>query len=205
MTGAKQDPSFGWLVFRKAVSDTIQFLEYTTRDIVLGAITLIMGGALAYFFVGRADTVKEFAFIAAFTLAPAGIVMSFVFLWHLWLAPAAIAYEAAKTMSQAVARSPAAAEVRKPQVNWAIWKHLNEYTVQEFSSILAQRDPEAGGGSNEEFTFRRLMVQDIDDDNLEFEKRKLDSLGKTSQSTVLNRNEAMKWAKKHGFNVSHIA
>jgi len=203
MADSKPEPSFGWLVFGKAISDTVQFLRYTARDIALGAISLLLGGVLAYLFVGKADTVREFVFIGAFTFAPAGIVMFAVFLWHLWLAPAALAYEAVKVASlRTVSDVPFKIPERK--INWSIWKKLDTFTVAEMASILAKRDPAAGSSSNEEYSFKQLLLQDIWQSKLPVFERVTNSSGGPADETQVLRTAAIKWADKNGFDVSHI-
>jgi hypothetical protein len=202
------EPSFGRLVFGKALSDTGQFLKYTKRDAMLGVFSLALGGTLAYVFVGKADTLKEFAFIAAFTFAPAGIVMIAVFIWHLWLAPSALAYEAAKA---SVGNSkPDSVVPKKEQVNWAPWKQRSQYSLYEFAKILAKTDPAAQRLSTEGSSFLRLLLEEV-------QNRKLAALptfrpdiwgeqhlSNPDYETEVQRVAAITWAESKNFDVTHI-
>jgi len=201
------EPSFGRLVFGRALADTGRFLGYTKRDIILGGITLALGGFLAYVFVGKADTLKEFAFIAAFTFAPAGIVMIAIFVWHLWLAPSVLAYEAVRSAAALSTTAPKQISTA-PTVNWAIWKQRSQYNLAELSSILAKEDPH-GMSSHSATAFLDLLKEEVMGRKLATIK---DSEAGPYQTAdlwptyySLPKDAALKWAADKGFDLSHIA
>lgn len=201
--------SFGRLVFGRAISDTARFFKYTRRDLILGAITVLLGGTLAYLFVGKADTMKELAFIAAFTLAPAGILMIAVFAWHLWLAPAAIAYEAAlKALMRDNPPSTADATPKPPTVNWEIWKHRSALNLVEFAAILAKTNPASSVSPLEKDEFLRLIKEDAMASKLPVWRDRYAEGHEQPDLWPANfdvtKADAMKWAEAKGFDVSHI-
>ncbi|MBL6854434.1 MAG: hypothetical protein ISS15_03040 [Alphaproteobacteria bacterium] len=212
--GKSEGPSFSGLVFGRAVKDTATFLGYTRRDLIIGAIALILGAGCAYLFVGRADTMNELALIVAFTLAPAGLILFAVFIWHLWLAPSVLAYEAAQ---EAFKRPPVAAPVpvampplrpAAPAFNFSLWKRRQTYTVFELSELLA-----AAGRSDTE-----TPVKSGDALLLILEAMKLKTLKYVIEyrenytgdryeiaphgDTVMNKAEAINWANANGFDTS---
>lgn len=211
-------PSFSRLVFGRAIRDTFRFLGYTRRDLVLGAIALILGAMCAYVFVGKANTMSELASIAAFTLAPGGMILFSVFVWHLWLAPNVLAYEAAHA---ALRRAPAIvgdqysalAAPPKPAVNWAIWKQRDQYNLVELASLLAKADPavpkKKGEGNAEAEGYLRLLKEDSI-------TRKLSTLMDSRAEHYykpdhwptyfrVKKEVALEWAQSRNFDLSHIA
>lgn len=209
MAEAKEPLSFGRLVFGKAVSDTIGFLRYTTRDLILGAVTLALGAGLAYVFVGKADTMKELVFVAAFTFAPAGIVLISVFVWHLWLAPAALAYEAfQKTIPEPRPNIASRLPGPKPSTNWAAWKARATYTLAEFGAILAREDPGLEIETPGRESFTRLLAEAARTGQLVIRTGPYYDTGDSPDiypnHFIIEKQPALTWAKGKGFDVSHV-
>ena len=192
--------SFSRAVFGRAVADTWQFFEYKPRDFILFLVTLLLGAACAYVFIGKLETKNELVLSGAFTLAPSAIVIAAVFLWHLWLAPAAVAYDAAMAALAEVAASKIAPPPEP--VNWAIWKKRSYYTVAEFSAILANQDPVGNFAPSSD---RTALVQLM----LEWLRRitprgAINEIGSPSLQSAIAREDAIKWADEIGFSVDHI-
>ena len=201
------EPSFGRLVFGKALSDTGQFLKYTRRDLIIGCVTMVLGILLAYLVVGKTDTMKEIVFFTAFTLAPAGAVMFAIFIWHLWLAPSALAYEAARS---AVARATAVPNETwtTSLIDWAIWRQRDRYNLVELSSILAKEDPNGISSSNAS-AFLDLLKENTMSHKLTVIKDSEAGPYQTADTWPtyfsVPKNAALKWAADKEFDLSHIA
>ncbi|GAA0546203.1 hypothetical protein FHS83_000725 [Rhizomicrobium palustre] len=203
-------PSFGRSVLGKAFSDTKLFFRYTMRDAILAITTLALGVWFAYTFIGKTDTVKEIAFMAAFTFAPLFIVALTIFIWHLWLAPAAITYEAMKSVQQAIDGANIASAAKEHSINWAPWKYRSKFTIYEFAKILAKTDPASQAMSMEGSAFARLILEDVNNRALPYIQEYDAGYGgtkyrvKTSYDTSVKREDALQWAAAKDFSTEHI-
>lgn len=194
------EPSFSRLVFGKAVSDTARFLAYTKRDLIFGVITVALGAGLAWYFVGKADTMKEMVFFAAFTVAPAGIVMIAVFIWHLWLAPAALAYEVYKGGS-------ASAVGPDPEVNLTPMRLRAVWDVPSFAEVLRAVDPKARTPGHR-FSYKVTILDALKHRGLKYIRvashRVQGGYYPPSDSSEIAKEDAIEWAEKNGFDMSKV-
>jgi hypothetical protein len=87
-------PSFGWLVFARAFTNTRRFFWRFAVDAPVTALSLAVGSALFGRYIGWEVVRQEWLIFVAFVLAPGGLFVVLTFLWNLWLAPSALAYEA---------------------------------------------------------------------------------------------------------------
>jgi hypothetical protein len=208
-----QEPSFGWLVLRKAVADTKEFFGSTTRDVAMGAFLAVLGFANYWRRYGLPAVRDEFLSAFYSTFEPLLIVVAMVFVWHLWLAPAAIAYEAARTafkQRNTTSKQPPQPKTQPP-VKWAIWKQMERYKAQEFAAILAKNDPASSMSSTEQEAFLRLIIEQMRTKALSYVRRySQDYLSGGTEEidpnefTEIKRIDAIKWAQSRDFDVSHI-
>jgi hypothetical protein len=210
---APSAPSFGRLVFGRALSETWHLFNSKLKDALYVVLSIIVGFPLYALFWGLPNgmprAMTDVIPIVMFSFVPLGIFVACVFLWNLWLAPIALAYEATKENSLSDSPLLLAKKVVRP--NWAIWKHMQEYSVRQFAAILANNDPMSAMVTSELATFQQLILEEIETEKLAYipEYQTNPHSGTRhvkpiDERTKIRKEAAIQWAESKSFNVAHI-
>lgn len=205
------EPSFGWLVFRRAWFGALGFFESWRRDLLAASVSFAVGESIYYRTHGLPATWADGVDNLIHLLAPVVVLWALLFVWHLWLAPSALAYEAARKAAAAAPVAPIGSEqTRRPRViNWAIWKQRDKFTLSEFASVLAKVDPSKPGNDADRDAMLKLIQEDAMARKFPLIKDRL--AGAYCQPDLypldfsIKKEDAIKWASQRGFDVSHIS
>jgi hypothetical protein len=211
MAEGNSDPSFSWLVLKRAWFGALGFFESWQRDLVAFFFSFGIGEAIFYRTHGWPATWSDGMDNLIHLVTPVVVLWVLLFVWHLWLAPAALAYEAArqsvthpksKKFSDNIGTTPP-----KPEVNWAIWKQRSNYRLTELASILAKIDPN-GNDTPESEGFLDLLKEDAMARRLPCRPNRLAESRYQPDlypaSFDVQKTDALKWAAEKGFDLSHV-
>jgi hypothetical protein len=203
-----EGPTFSRLVFGKAYANTKNLFADKVKDTIFGGFLALPGGLISLYRYGLPVEMESGLSFAAATFGPIGVVVVIVFLWNLWLAPCEISYEAWRSsLYKPTTPMPRPA----PSINWTIWKKRTEYTIWEFSMILAKDDPSTSYVGTDASAYCKLIMEGISKKQIPCIARYYKIAG-TSDSEIkvnarhnnIKKSVAIEWAKSQSFDVSHI-
>ncbi len=204
-----EEDTFAWAAFKLALRNTLSLLRKRAFDGFVTLFSLVIGIPIFFTRYGMPGVTERFWELIAFGLAPGAALVFLALLWNLCVAPTELLHErlrASVTPTHAEI-APAQHVERKPPapINWAIWKHMPEYTIEQFASILAKRDPEDLRTNHDETAFAKLLISDANDEKIpyikemgmnQYELRQY--VKRPSGATKIKRSDAIKWAGEKG-------
>lgn len=192
-------------VLERAWRGTWAFFGSWQRDLAVFSLTLAVVAANYYLRSGWPTDWWAVMDYLAVLVAPVCILWLLLFVWHFWLAPFGVIYQA---WMDSIPEQPLIRNVAIPArpINWTPWKLREKYELRQFARILVGRDPN-GSDTNECHAYLDVLKQEVNSGKLKAHLLR-DSYTRRMQAarydTEIDRAVAIKWAKDHVIDISHI-
>lgn len=202
--GKTENVSFGHLVIGRTISESFKVFASRRTDVLLAVLSLAVG------FGVRCRTEGWKAAMTDFwpTLETSAVVFVIFFIsvvvWNLWLAPAALAYEVARERPVAPSRSVPSTKQERPPIDWGVWKRRAKYEAFELAAILAKEDPIRFEASTKQQALARLISEALNTGTLERTGSVFQLQQPITGNSEIEKQKALEWAKKNGFDTSHV-
>ena len=187
-------------VFWRAWTDTLRTFEAKKRTILVGCSLLVVGLAVHVIRDGAASMTVDIGQTVLDSVVPVLIVGIGVFTWHLWLAPFTLTSSRSGVVQSVVSNT---------QIDWKPWRIRTEYTLSEFSRILACLDPTSPESDGNSRTYYELLKEALTTGRVKYIPSEragylTNVKGSVTGGARIKRKDALVWAKKNNLNVSHV-
>jgi hypothetical protein len=204
MVGSKE-PSFGWVVLKRAGGDTLGFLRHLWVGVALVGGSLATGSLLFGGLIGWSTVKQEWIIFIAFTLAPAGLFVFAAFLWNLSIAGEKLIYEAIGSIQSAAPSQEQ--EENTPPVSLRAYQIQSLWDVMDLASILSALDDSSLSYATKYISWKRTILDAMNADKLKYIAQRIEGRGgyyRPSDGTKIRKADAIEWAEGIKFDMSQL-